>query len=221
MKFGREGNITPLDNKLFDLSDSYRVVNSGVVLPMSVYVQQYHRPETFIEYCCSCPRYGLTWSCPPFRFATENYLRPYDALWILATRLYPDPELNEWILSGRTQAKELYDGLIRCQRQKLDRRLLGLETTFGGARAAFAGHCHWCPPSRCTRSQGKPCRYLHKMRPSLEALGFDLCATTTQLLGIEMQWSEKGLLPEYYCLISALFLPPSAHPHSSDLLDRI
>ena len=49
---------------------------------------------------------------------------------------------------------------------------------------------------------GKACRYPSRIRRSLEACGFDLGRTTSELFGIEMKWSENRNLPEYLLLVS-------------------
>ena len=54
----------------------------------------------------------------------------------------------------------------------------------------------------CTRRSGKACRYPLRIRRSLEACGFDLGRTTSELFGIEMKWSENRNLPEYLLLVS-------------------
>lgn len=68
-------------------------------------------------------------------------------------------------------------------------------------------------PATCARkghapgSEGRPCRYPDRIRPSLESLGFDIGKTASELLGIELKWSEPGSsgLPEYFTLVSGFF----------------
>ncbi len=43
------------------------------------------------------------------------------------------------------------------------------------------------------------------MRPSLEAVGFDVSATARDVLGIELLWSTDGRLPQRITLVTALF----------------
>ena len=45
------------------------------------------------------------------------------------------------------------------------------------------------------------------MRPSLEALGFDLDSTARCLLNSPLQWSTDQQLPEHITLITAQWLP--------------
>ena len=43
------------------------------------------------------------------------------------------------------------------------------------------------------------------MRPSLEAIGFDISLTAKELLGLDIRWSHNGLLPEYLTLVCGIF----------------
>ena len=92
-------------------------------------------------------------------------------------------------------------------RRMLDARLLELERKYPGSRAFYAGTCHLCPEETCAPSEGRPCRYPDRIRPSLESLGFDIGKTASELLGIELKWSEPGSsgLPEYFTLVSGFF----------------
>ena len=83
----------------------------------------------------------------------------------------------------------------------MDKRLLALEEEYNG-RAFYAGSCILCPWEECARRSGKACRYPSRIRRSLEACGFDLGRTTSELFGIEMKWSENRNLPEYLLLVS-------------------
>ena len=82
---------------------------------------------------------------------------------------------------------------------------MGFEEKYTDSKAFFAGTCHLCLDEDCTRKAGLPCRYPDKIRPSLEAVGFDMGKTSAELLNIEMKWTEGSRLPEYYTLVSGLF----------------
>ena len=43
------------------------------------------------------------------------------------------------------------------------------------------------------------------MRPSLEACGFDVARTASELFGIEMKWGSGGRMPEYLTLVCGFF----------------
>ena len=48
-----------------------------------------------------------------------------------------------------------------------------------------------------------------RVRPSLEAFGFDIGAISSELLHNELKWSRDGQFPEYFTLVSALFCAES------------
>ena len=55
------------------------------------------------------------------------------------------------------------------------------------------------------RLEAKPCRHPELVRPSLEACGFDIARTTSELFGIELKWGTDGSLPEYLTLVCGFF----------------
>ena len=55
--------------------------------------------------------------------------------------------------------------------------------------SAYVGTCLYCPEGTCTRPEAKPCRHPELVRPSLEACGFDIAHTTSDLFGIELKLS--------------------------------
>ena len=79
------------------------------------------------------------------------------------------------------------------------------------ARAFFAGTCRLCPPEHCTRRDSLPCRHLESIRPSLEALGFDVTRTTSGLFGIDLQWGRPDAPPACLTLLSALACSRQQH----------
>lgn len=90
-------------------------------------------------------------------------------------------------------------------RLTLDKELLQLEKEYPNSRAFFAGTCHICPAEKCTRVTGDTCIAPDRVRPALEAFGFDITKTAAQLLHIEMKWSREGILPEYFTMVSGFF----------------
>ena len=51
---------------------------------------------------------------------------------------------------------------------------------------------------------GEPCRHPELVRPSLEALGFNLGEVTRELFNIDMLWGRHGRLPQYLTLVGAV-----------------
>jgi predicted metal-binding protein len=80
-----------------------------------------------------------------------------------------------------------------------------LEEQYPGSKALFAGSCRICPTGKCKKITGEPCISPEKVRPSLEAFGFDVSRISSELLNIEMKWSQNGILPEYFTLVSGFF----------------
>lgn len=95
---------------------------------------------------------------------------------------------------------------VNQTRTNQDRKeLLELEHRYGGRAFAYVGKCLYCPDSECARKCNRPCLHPDKVRPSLEAFGFDIARTLSELFGIELLWGKNDILPEYLVLVSGLF----------------
>jgi len=108
--------------------------------------------------------------------------------------------------------------IIEAARSKLDNMFLKLEEQYPESKAFFAGTCHICPIGECMRINRKPCISPERVRPSLEALGFDVSRISAELLNIEMKWSRNGILPEYFTLVSGFFTADVVDDNSLRLL---
>ena len=162
-------------------------------MPMKEYAETFRDFGRVRGYCHGCGRYGKCWACPPYDFAEDEYLGQFTTISLLATKITPS--------EGVALTPETAERILNRERQRLDRMLLGME---GNARAFFAGTCILCPPEKCTRREGLPCRHPESIRPSLEALGFDIARTASELFGIPLQWGSPGTFPAYLTLISAI-----------------
>ncbi|MBQ4231187.1 MAG: DUF2284 domain-containing protein, partial [Salinivirgaceae bacterium] len=67
------------------------------------------------------------------------------------------------------------------------------------------GKCLYCGDKPCARIDGKPCRHPDKVRPSLEAYGFDIVRTASELLGVDIKWSDGKHVPDYLTLVCGVF----------------
>ncbi len=181
----------------------YKSVHSIATLSVADYIANYRDKERFIACCRECGRYGNCWACPPFGFDTEAYISAYETAFIIVTKIIIEPDAIE-ANRGRERCAEAGQHIIREVRRDLDKRLLEWETAFTG-RAFFAGTCHMCPDGKCARITAAPCIAPDKVRPSLEAFGFDISKTTTQLLQTELKWGTADTLPEYFTLVSGFF----------------
>ena len=189
----------------------YKLEHTLTSVPIADYVAQYRDSDKFIEFCKECNRYGACWACPPYSFDTTESILQYSKAFIIGTKITPSDKLRSRVdtLIGKDDTKEeikdISYRLIEEVRLSLDKSLLAIEKRYPGSRALFAGTCHLCPLGSCTRITGAPCIYPEKIRPSLEAFGFDIGKTSSELLGIELKWSSNGELPEYFVLVSGLF----------------
>lgn len=173
-------------------------------IPITDYISKYRDTEKFIVFCKQCNHYNNCWACPPFSFDEEAYLNNYETAHILGTKIILSEGLRA-TCNNAEDSKNAGAKVIREVRIKIDQQLIKAEEAIQNSRVFFAGTCHLCPNADCTRIEGKPCRYPDKIRPSLESLGFDIGKTTEELLGIKLQWSTDGSLPEYLVLVSGLF----------------
>lgn len=180
-----------------DNTPGYTLQEQWRTIPMKEYAETFRDFGRVRGYCHGCGRYGKCWACPPYDFAEDEYLGQFTTISLLATKITPS--------EGVALTPETAERILNRERQRLDRMLLGME---GNARAFFAGTCILCPPEKCTRREGLPCRHPESIRPSLEALGFDIARTASELFGIPLQWGSPGTFPAYLTLISAIARAP-------------
>ncbi len=179
-----------------NFSYRYRAEDSAVELPAADYVARFRDAQRIAEYCRACPSYGSSWGCPPFGFSVEEYLSGYATALVVATKIVPEQEGLPLSEAGR---------LMRPERKRIEARLLDMERRIGGRSFAYVGTCLHCPEGSCTRPDGNPCRHPDRVRPSLEACGFDVGRTARELFGIELKWGVEGRMPEYLTLVCGFF----------------
>ena len=178
------------------IDQDYTTESVCAQIPVADYMAHYRDAEKFIGFCRQCIRYNSSWACPPFAFDVDDYLSRYNTALILGIKITP-------LFPSKITDINLYGNvLLETVRESMDLSLLELEEKYQG-RAFFAGSCLLCP--ECTRKEGNPCMYPEKVRPSLEACGFDIGKTSSQLLGIELKWGNKEKMPEYLTLVGGVF----------------
>lgn len=176
---------------------AYTAVNHEITIEARHYIEQYRDVARFAALCRECGNYERRWCCPPLDVALEARLRGYTRATLLACVITPD--CVEQPLAGAM-------ALMRPEIERLNRRVLELERERDGLAMGFAGSCYYCGNEPCTREHGLPCRHPERVRPSLEAYGFDLERTCRELLGIEMAWSrDPRRLPPRLTLLCAVF----------------
>lgn len=90
--------------------------------------------------CAECPAYGSNYSCPPFSFKTEDYLRPFGRVkLIMRVFQFSDIKKEKAFKILEEERKSFFASLSEREKQ--------------GITAADAGPCNLCP--RCAREKGK------------------------------------------------------------------
>ena len=181
-----------------EITAAYSVQEQWAEMPMAEYIAGYRDFGRVRGYCRECSRYGNCWACPPYDFDETALPGKYTTISLLATVITPS--------EGVTLTPETADRIIRRERQRLDRMLVKMECDASvpaqTARAFFAGTCLLCPPEHCSRRESLPCRHPESIRPSLEALGFDIARTAADIFHTPLQWGRNGQPSEYLTLIS-------------------
>lgn len=156
----------------------------------------------FEALCRECPNYGMRWGCPPFDADVLDAPSHYKTL-----RLYLLKIENLGVAEGLPQEEAVrrVSEIIQKARLQYEKRLLEFEKTTSGMAMLFTGMCPHCRNVPCTRCQGEKCRHPEAVRPSLEALGYDVCATSKEVFGEEMEWIRNGRIPHQICLVGGVF----------------
>lgn len=175
---------------------TYKIEEFSVDITVDEYMARFRDEKRFIELCKQCPNYGNSWGCPPFDYDTESFLRRYEYAHLMVAKIIPE---DKDIPLAKTQE------LIRPERIRIENELLGMEQQYGGRAFAYIGRCLHCKDAICTRRCHKPCMHPEKVRPSLEAYGFDIGRTLSELFDIELLWGKNGKIPEYLTLVSGFF----------------
>lgn len=181
---------------------NYTLINKLAYIPTNEYMDKYRDVERFIGFCKTCHTFGKSWACPPFDYDSKDILDKYKHCYVIGTQVIFS---EDFIASSKDkEINALSQSIMRDVRAKFDHRLLNIEKKYSSSKVLFAGNCHWCPNQVCTRTLNEPCRYPTLIRPSLEAYGFDISKTTSELLQLELKWGKNGFLPPYFILVSGI-----------------
>jgi predicted metal-binding protein len=176
-----------------------KTINTFNEIDIKDMVENYWDGERFLELCKNCGNYGKLWSCPPYDFHVQNYIKQYRYAYIIGTKMVFDTEtINE----NNTEEKigAFTKSTLESMRNTLGEKLLKLEKDTGQGKSLYAGSCILC--QSCTREDNGKCSNVEMMRYSLESLGFDVAKIAEKLLNIELKWASDSL-PEYFTLVSA------------------
>ena len=185
---------------------SCRMTMATAQTDAAAYEQSYRDKARFLQCCQACHRYGLTYACPPFPDDDAIAFPDGATMLIVGSRLIPDSATRE--LATDVQRRDgIMHALLDTALPVIERLHRQWENECPDSRAFLFSTCRLCHPQSCTRPEGKPCRHPEKVRPSLEALGFNLARTADELFKMPLQWSSDERLPDYLTLITAQLLP--------------
>ncbi len=165
-------------------------------LPVQEYIANYRNSEYFLSLCGQCANYARRYGCPPFEYDVLKKISSFTTAYIVGVQIVPQTK-DLPLASSYT--------FMRPVIEQLSDEMLKEEQRSGGLSFGFAGGCFLCGEMPCARLTNQPCRHPDKLRPSLEAYGFDLSRTAEQLLGIPLLWGKDNKLPDYLMLICGLF----------------
>lgn len=173
-----------------------------VSLPLKEIFEKYYEPERFLSYCKECPSYGKVWSCPPGVPETQEYLKGYDTMHVIAVKVVYNQEAIERSKSlSPSELKEQMDSSYGKVKAAIRETLLAAKNLCVPSIAVAAGECKIC--DKCTRTENKPCRFPERLLYSFSALGFNLSEISTEVLNIPILWEREGL-PDYVLALAAL-----------------
>lgn len=172
---------------------------TSVEMSCEEYINGFNRRAEFEPMCKACPNWASRWGCPPFDEDVVQNLRRYDKVRLFCL----SAPVTHW---PQEAGVDEMTAAMQALRPSYERELLDFESAVGGAAALFTGKCYHCGALSCSRLEGKPCRHAGVVRPSLEAWGFDLGKTATEVFGRALEWySAAGPKPRYLTLIGAVF----------------
>lgn len=185
-----------MHNTLAPYDLSYTSERFSAEIAADEYIARFRQEERFLELCRQCGNFGVRYGCPPFDVPPLTVLAPYRRVRIVGEKLVP---ATAGLPLDAAQA------LMTPVLAGLNGDLLAEERRLGGLALGFAGACPYCGGTPCRRKSGEPCLHPDKVRPSLEAFGFDVGRTAQELLGLEILWGVQEKLPAYLTLVCGLF----------------
>ncbi len=175
-------------------------------ISMVDYMRDYRDVEKFMGCCRVCSSFDKRWHCPPIAPEFEIDFSRYERVRVVGYKIIP-AHRNTYADSAadnHNNAVTLAQGLLAVPAKRLGNELLRLERELGGRAMGLAQLDNCLCPEGCTRPDGLPCRHPELVRPALEAYGFNVAKTASELLGLELLWCKDGSLPEYLALVGAV-----------------
>lgn len=152
-------------------------------------------------YCVSpsfkCPNYGHSWTCPPEAPYMKDAVSKFQSFYLI----YDEINLNEYIKKKKLENPNLREEKIRNQaytdsafknnlENEIDKFLGNHHEDYEERLILWAGFCRTCynnVDKGCTYDSGKPCRYPHKQKYAMEAVGVNV-TDTVKNLSVNIEW---------------------------------
>ena len=180
-----------------------RVKRLATALPMREMLETYIDIEKFLGCCAACPRYGQTWSCPPYDFDPADIWHRYTYVQLYAVQIFPESD------DAKAAALRDAEAFLYPYRKLLDALLEEKERETPGSLRLDAGRCRVC--ETCARREDKPCRFPEKLRYSVESLGGNVAALAADKLHAPLLWGSREAPPEYFLLAGAVLTKGERH----------
>jgi predicted metal-binding protein len=163
-----------------------RSAKARVIRPESVVTAPWVRMKCQF----GCPRYGKGYCCPPDTPTPEQMRAVIDS--------YARAILFEMV-SERGPSQERKLSRVAFLEALVDLEGEMFKDGCYKTLALIAGPCDLCNP--CGKTKGEPCHFGHRARPSMEACGIDVYATTRGNGFSVHPLREKGETQKVYGLI--------------------
>ena len=170
----------------------YTATRFEAAIDVQDFIRDYIDVEAFLACCRECPNYGQLWTCPPYDFDPLNVWRRYDTLQVYGYQVTCRKEADEPELLAVHEAVK----------QRIQEELSVMESQNPGSMLLAAGSCEVC--KRCTRPEGKACRFPEKIRFSIESIGGNVSKTVEDLCGIRLDWTADGSMPDHFVMVGGL-----------------
>lgn len=179
----------------------YRTEVTFKKISMEELKKDYCDREKFEKFCKECRNYGSTWSCPPYNFDVEDYLKNYSYIYLVGVKIIFDEETLDKV-NTKEKINDYTTETLKYMKDKIMMELLRVEKRYEGSKSLSAGGCKICDD--CSRKNNTQCQHPDMMRYSLESMGFDVGGISSRLLDYELKWATETRLPEYFSLVTGL-----------------
>lgn len=180
----------------------YRKEISEHTLAVEEFLSRFVDVEKFLGYCRECPQYNISCSCPPYDFDPLDLWRSYQRIKIVGVKILFDEgdvgrelEPEDW--------QEVLQRILHKEAENLYVSLKEEEIMTLGSYLLNPGSCRLCGDKGCDRRKHL-CRQPKLRRYSIESLGGDVAAVTSELLHWDLHWIEDGKIPSYLSQVGGM-----------------